>query len=389
MSVWITGLGAVSGAGNSVAEALATFRAGKPNPSDPVPFETEIICPTFRVRAELAELEGRWNRSRSLRLAMMAARRRWGMRVWRIFPAGGWEFVLGSTVACQLNNIPFYDAYRRGNNPPMDAIENYLHSNLGEAVSRILNLNGPHLTIANACSSGADAIGAAASWIRAGLCDLAIAGGADELNRVALAGFWSLGVVSSQPCAPFDRDRAGLHLGEGAGVVVLESESHAVQRGKKCNCRLAGFGAACDAHHLTAPHPEGRGLEAAIAAALKQAGISATEIAFINAHGTATSDNDRVEAKVFHRIFGNGCVYLSTKGHTGHTLGAAGGLEAVFTVLGLQHGWIPASAGFAQSSEEIPIAPIRERTEIRGRFAMSTSLAFGGNNAAIVIERSP
>ena len=170
-------------------------------------------------------------------------------------------------------------------------------------------------------------------------------------------------------------------------MVVLESADHARGRGLVPQFEVAGFGSGCDAHHLTAPHPEGRGLEAAIMVALQQARIGAQQVAFINAHGTATQDNDRVEGKVIARIFGDGVPFLSTKGYTGHTLGAAGGLEAVFTVLGLREGWIPANVGFTNQPDDIPVAPVRQRTTVRGEYAMSTSLAFGGNNAAVVIRR--
>ncbi len=140
---------------------------------------------------------------------------------------------LGTTVASQLNSVEFYDAYRRQQNPPLDAVLDFLHANLAQAVGKMLAVTGPRMTIVNACSSGTDAIGVASTWIRAGLCDLAVAGGADEMNRVAMAGFWSLGVMSTKPCAPFDRDRAGLNLGEGAGTVLLESADHCRKRGKR------------------------------------------------------------------------------------------------------------------------------------------------------------
>jgi 3-oxoacyl-(acyl-carrier-protein) synthase len=286
-----------------------------------------------------------------------------------------------------LNNIPFYQAYRRNADPPMDAVYDYLSANLASAIQKMEGFTGPRMTIVNACSSGTDALGVAAGWIRAGLCDVAIAGGADELNRVALAGFWSLGVTSSQPCTPFDRDRAGLNLGEGAGILILESDSHARERGASLVFELAGFGAACDAHHLTAPHPEGRGLEAAIRTALTQAEIPVEKIAFVDAHGTATPENDRAEGKVLARVFGPDVKFLSTKGYTGHTLGAAGGLEAVFTIFGLRDGVLPPSVGFVNRPDDIPIAPVREWTTISGEYALSTSLAFGGNNSAVVIRR--
>ncbi len=387
-SVWIAGVGAVSSAGSDVSSTLDSFWNGRRNVATTLPFESSIACPTFQVAGELPTLPPVVNRSRSLRLAMKAVRE-------AMAEAGIAEFgdlrvgvCIGTTVASQLNSIPFYDAYRQEGNPPLEAVYDYLRANLAQAVGELLGARGPRMTIVNACSSGTDAIGIAANWIRAGLCDVAVAGGADELNRVAMAGFWSLGVMSSRPCAPFDRERDGLNLGEGAGIVVLESAAQPRKRGKRYGVEVAGFGAACDGHHLTAPHPEGRGLDAAIRTALSQADVKPERIAFINVHGTATMENDRAEGKVMSRIFGSRVPLVATKGYMGHTLGAAGGLEAVFTVLGLRKGWIPASVGFENQAEDIAVAPVRKRTTIDGEFALSTSLAFGGNNAAVVIRRS-
>jgi 3-oxoacyl-(acyl-carrier-protein) synthase len=386
--VWIAGIGVVSAAGIGAPATLAAFRDSVRNPTSALPFESSISCPTFQVGADLPVLAPRYNNSRTLRLTMLAVSQALAEAgIERFSPETRVGVAAGTTVASQLNNIPFYEAYRRIGNPPLDAIHDYLHANLAQAVADLLRVTGPRMTIVNACSSGTDAIGVAASWIDAGLCDVAIAGGGDELNRVALAGFWSLGVYSSEPCAPFDRDRAGLNLGEGAGIVVLESDTHARRRGRKNAFQVAGFGTACDAHHLTAPHPEGRGLHAAISAALAQARIAPAQVAFINAHGTATADNDRAEGKVLARIFGPEVRFLSTKGYTGHTLGAAGGLEAAFTFLGLREGWLPASMGFENPADDIPVAPLRQRTTIAGEYAMSTSLAFGGNNSAVLIRR--
>lgn len=386
--VWITGFGAVSGASPSRDGNTTMLRYLERRPINELPFESGISCPTFQVTAELGAYFGDGDKhSRTLRLANNAVREAIGSR-------GGFRLpdqvgiCLGTTVASQLNNIPFYDAYRRGANPPLDAVHDYLNANLADAVGRLWEKTGPRMTIVNACSSGTDAIGVAAAWIRAGLCDVAIAGGADELNRVALAGFWSLGVMSTQPCMPFDRDRSGLNLGEGAGILILESDDHCKRRGHSPRIEVAGFGAACDAHHLTAPHPEGRGLEAAIRTALGQADIAPEKVAFVNAHGTATPENDRAEAKVLARIFGPNVKFLSTKGYTGHTLGAAGGLEAVFTVLGLYEQWLPPSVGFQNQADDIPVAPISEPMEISGEYGLSTSLAFGGNNSAVLIRRT-
>jgi 3-oxoacyl-(acyl-carrier-protein) synthase len=386
--LWIAGVGAVSSAGADVPSTVAGFQSEIRNLSPSPPFESSIECPTFQVTAELPILPGRMNHSRSLRLTIKAVREAMAGAGIGKFEAGERVGIcIGTTVASQLNSIPFYDAYRREGSPPLDAVHDYLRANLAEAVGDLLGVAGPRMTIVNACSSGTDSIGVAASWIRGGLCDWALAGGADEMNRVAMAGFWSLGVMSSEPCAPFDRDRAGLNLGEGAGIVLLESAAHAKKRGVQHVFELAGFGAACDAHHLTAPHPEGRGLNTAIRAALSQAQIESSQISFINTHGTATIENDRAEGKCLASVFGSKVPFLSTKGYTGHTLGAAGGLEVVFTLLGLREGWIPRSVGFDNPAEDVPITPVSQCTGISGDCAMSTSLAFGGNNSALVIRR--
>jgi len=384
--VGIAGIGAVCGAGDDIPSILDAFRVGRRNPIKTLPFESSIDCPTFQVSADLPILPDRYNNSRTLRLTMRAVREALADGGIDAFdPTARVGVCIGTTVACQLNSVPFYDAFRRGHEPLLDPVWNYLHANLAQAAAKLLNITGPRMTVVNACSSGTDAIGVAAGWIRAGLCEFAIAGGADELHPVPLAGFWSLGVMSGQPCAPFDRTRSGLNLGEGAGIVVLESEAHAAARGRRNRFEISGFGSACDGHHLTAPHPEGRGLETAIRSALAQAEITPGEIAFVNAHGTATPDNDRAEGKVLARLFGPEVTFLSTKGYTGHALGAAGGLEAVFTVLGLREGWIPPSAGFEQPADDVPVAPVSRQTTIDGKYALSTSLAFGGNNAALVV----
>jgi len=294
---------------------------------------------------------------------------------------------LGTTVACQLNDIAFYAEYRATGNPSLDAVARFASGSLSERVARDVGAVGPTMTVVNACSSGTDAMGVAMTWLRAGACDAVIAGGADELSAIPASGFFALGVTSPEPCRPFDRNRQGLNLGEGAGVVILERRADAGRRGRSSCLVAAGFGAASDGYHLTAPHPEGLGLEQAVRAALREAAIPPQEVDFVNAHGTATKENDRIEGNTLARVFGPGVRAVSTKGYTGHTLGAAGGIEAVFTALALREGWIPRSVGFAERDEAIAIAPLTVVTPVSRRYALSTSLAFGGNNAAILLAR--
>lgn len=382
----ITGMGVISAAGNNLTETLNSFRGGKRNAGRVSLFDTSLEYPVFEVRGipEKFYLEGR----RTISLALCAvdealkdAQLRNDMSKFRV------GVCMGTTVASQLNDMEFYKSYRNSGAAPMEPVDRYLKGNLAEFISRKINASGPSLTIVNACSSGTDAIGVALSWLNNGLCDIAVAGGADELNRIPFCGFGSLGIVSRDLCAPFDRDRKGLNLGEGAGVLVLETKHSAQKREKASGLYLLGYGSSSDAYHLTSPHPEGVGLAASINLALKESGIKPEDVTFVNAHGTATIENDRVEGKVLANIFGRDLKMLSTKGFTGHTLGAAGGLEAVFTAAALQEGWIPTSIGFSNKDDAIPIAPVREKTVIKGCYAVSTSLAFGGNNAAIVIGR--
>ncbi len=381
----ISGMGVVSGCGNNVHETLDNFSTGCRKGGPPSLFKTDLPYPVFEVPGFQA---GDGTVMRTFELAVAAANeaiRESGLENTLLAHRVG--VCLGTTVASQLNDVDFYRAYRNTGSAPMHSVDRYLNGNLAGAIQQKFHLSGPACTVVNACSSGTDAIGVGISWLRADMCDIVICGGADELNRVPLCGFGSLGIVSDSLCKPFDKDRSGLNLGEGAGILIIEKENVLRKRGREKEFCISGYGLAADAYHLTAPRPDGSGLEAALTHAMNEAGISPGQVAFINAHGTATRDNDKVEGDVLARVFGSKVQFLSTKGYTGHTLGAAGGLEAVFTVLGLREGWIPQSIGFENEDDEIGIAPVREKTIINGNYAVSTSLAFGGNNSAIVIEK--
>jgi 3-oxoacyl-[acyl-carrier-protein] synthase II len=383
----ISGIGVVSAAGMNVPETLAGFKAGVRNVGKITLFKTPLEYPVFEVGSPLqgsARAE-----SRTVQLAFHAVDEALASAgLGRDLSALRVGVCMGTTVASQLNDMDFYTTYRKTGEASLQAVETFLKSNLAQAVACSVKAMGPRVTVVNACSSSADAIGVAMEWLRSGLCDIAIAGGADELNRIPVCGFGSLSIFSKEPCRPYDRDRQGLNLGEGAGMLIIETEASARQRGVKSNLFVGGYGAACDAHHLTAPRPDGSGLETAIMTSLKDAGVQPGDISFVNAHGTATRDNDKVEGSVLARVFGPDIKALSTKGFTGHTLGAAGALEAAFTALALREGWIPASPGFENKDPEIPIGAVKETGLVTGRYAVSTSLAFGGNNASLVIGRN-
>jgi len=216
---------------------------------------------------------------------------------------------------------------------------------------------------------------------------LVLAGGADALGLVPYFGFRRLMIYDEQPCRPFDRDRAGLNLGEGAACLVLEAPAAAEARGARPLAVLRAYAAAADAHHLTAPHPEALGLRQALKAALAQAGLSPGDLAFVNVHGTATPDNDRAEALALAREL-PGTPLWAAKGALGHTLGAAGALEAALTVMALERGSLPPSYGFASPDPALGLSPAPPGP-VCGRAGLSTSLGFGGANSVLIFEKGP
>jgi len=293
---------------------------------------------------------------------------------------------LGTTVGCSLNDEVFYRFFHKSGIPSPEAFIRYLNNNPAQALARRHGILGPAVAVGNACSSGTDAIGLGRQWILDGLCDVVIAGGCDELCRTPYLGFTALLNSSTEPCRPFDRDRKGLNLGEGAGVLILESEAHAKARKAVSLGRISGFGNQVDAHHATAPHPEGRGLRAATAKALDEAGLTPADIDFVNSHGTATPSNDLVEGKTVASVYGPGILLVSTKGATGHALGAAGGIEAIFSLLALRDKKVSPTLGFETVDPAIGIGATTAVTPIRGRAGVSNNLAFGGQNSVLVLQ---
>ena len=292
---------------------------------------------------------------------------------------------IGTTVGCTFNNEEYYRQWRKGQTPDPKPLEAYLSSNLAAAIQRILGINGPRLVVTNACSSGTDAIGLACGWLEAGLCDFVLAGGADELSRIACHGFHSLMLVSNQSYTPFDRNRKGLNLGEGAGILLLER----ADRGKSDPFgRVLSYGSAGDGYHPTAPHPDGRGLQRALQSAMARAHVEPSMVAMINGHGTGTSANDRAETNGLVAAGLADAPLVSTKGATGHTLGGAGGLEAVFTMLALNEGRLTGTVGCAEVDPAFAREALSELHEIplHSLIGISQSLAFGGGNGVLVLE---
>lgn len=254
-------------------------------------------------------------------------------------------------------------------------------------VANELGLHGPAWTISTACTSGAKAIASGARLLQMGVCDAVVVGGADSLCKLTVEGFLSLAAVSDQQCNPFSLNRKGINIGEAAALIILSREPAQV--------RLAGVGETSDAHHISAPEPEGRGAEAAMRTALASAGLAPAAIGYINLHGTATEQNDRMESLAVARVFdveGQADIACgSTKALTGHTLGAAGALEAVFCYLALMRGdgQLPRQLWDEVRDPQMANLPRLGARQLDEpfRYAMSNSFAFGGNNISLILER--
>jgi 3-oxoacyl-[acyl-carrier-protein] synthase II len=260
-------------------------------------------------------------------------------------------------------------------------------------VSQALGIFGPRVTFSTACSSSALAVAQAAEAIRRGTAPVAIAIGTDALCRLTYAGFDALQALDPEPCRPFDRDRRGLSLGEGAGALVLEDLEHARARGARARALVLGHATTADAHHVTAPHPEGSGALAALRAALTAAAVAPEMVDYINAHGSGTRQNDAVEIGALRGVFGRRLQAIpvsSTKSQVGHCLGAAGAIEAVATVLALEEGLLPPTVNVRHPDPawaDLDLVPAAGRRAALA-VAVTSSHGFGGHNVTVVLERA-
>ncbi len=253
-----------------------------------------------------------------------------------------------------------------------------------------LGFHGPVTTISNACASGANAIGQAWELVRRGRFNRAFTGGYDALCQLTFAGFDSLQAVSPAPCRPFDARRDGLSLGEGAAVLTLESLGHAQNRGAKILGEIVGYGAVTDTHHLTQPHPQGEAAWMAMNAACASARVTPAEVDYVNAHGTATFQNDATEAAAINRWAGAHAARLpvsSTKAGIGHLLGAAGSVEAVVCLMALHEQWLPPQRTLTAPDPVCQFPIVREPTDAKLEITLSNSFGFGGANATLVFRR--
>ncbi|MBN2063890.1 MAG: beta-ketoacyl-[acyl-carrier-protein] synthase family protein [Sedimentisphaerales bacterium] len=391
-TIAITGMGCICAAGRNIADIVEAIYSGTRSPvisqrihvnhpqKYPVFEMSETVVPAGYYEAPEASRCGILA-IEALQQALFAA----GLdsKQLRNFRLG---ICIGSTVGNAMNNEKFFADFLNSDYPDMEAINDYLHASPADMIAKYLGLNCLRQSVSNACASGAVAIGQGAKWLQNGLCDIVIAGGVDILCRVIYNGFVSLKITDTEFCRPFDKNRAGLNLGEGAGIVILETIQHARRRNSINAGYVCGYGNFSDAYHMSAPVPDGMGLRYAIDTALAQSSLSYDQITFINAHGTATSENDKVEGRLISELLPS-VPFQSTKGYTGHTLGAAGAIEAILTIEQLNRQIMAASAGFNEPDDAFKANPVICNTTISGDYALSNSLAFGGNNAVLLLKR--
>lgn len=243
----------------------------------------------------------------------------------------------------------------------------------------LIGASGPAYAISTACTSGAKALISATRMIKQGLCDVVLCGGVDTLCDMTMNGFGVLEALSPNRCQPFSANRSGIHIGEGAALFVVSAQPAAI--------RVAGWGESSDAHHISAPDPQARGARLAMQAALTASGLCARDIGYVNLHGTATRQNDVMEADAVSQVFGDAAPCSSTKPLTGHTLGAAGAIEAALLAMALEQGRAPRNRNDGAADPEIArINLLAEDADIAGRYGISCNYAFGGNNTALVLE---
>ncbi|MBQ7618150.1 MAG: beta-ketoacyl-[Desulfovibrio sp.] len=388
-AVAITGYGGICAAGKSPGEIWESLLNGACEPSPPFSLDQAglkaLNYPAFLLNYPDLGLRRHYSAADTLNLARLCARQALAMGQLASLEEQNACLVMGTTAGSALHFLSGYQKIRQGELKPSPDLLEYRTSNLALALGAEFKVGGPKITISNACTSGADAIGLGFDYLCTGQGDLALVGGADALGIIPHTGFARLLIASSQRVRPFDQRRQGLNLGEGAACLLLENAEHAKKRRATIYGYVRGYGQGQDAYHFTAPHPLGLGLSQAIRQALALAKAKASDISFINAHGTGTIENDRVEGRTLLKIFQDTPVWAS-KGTTGHTLGAAGALEALFCLLALKAKLIPKSQGFAVPDPEIGLQPTCQSQLCLGKLALSTSLGFGGNNAALLIE---
>jgi 3-oxoacyl-[acyl-carrier-protein] synthase-1 len=372
-------------------EALRSRRSGlAPCVFDTVDLDTWVGMVAglddLRVRDDLAVYDCRNNRLAQLALeqdgfagAVGAAREKYGAARIGVFMGTSTSGLLQTELAYRHR-----DPQTGALPPDFHYAETQNTYSLADFVRRYLGLHGPSLVVSSACSSTAKVFGNALRMMAAGVCDAAVIGGVDTLCLTTLYGFNSLGLVSTSPCRPYDIERNGISIGEGAGFALLEKTA---SPDSADSILFLGIGESSDAYHMSSPHPEGQGAQLAMQRALDSAGLQPAGIDYINLHGTATRANDASEGKAISMLFGDQLPCSSTKGWTGHLLGAAGITEAIISMLAIEHGFIPGSLGTQQIDPALTCNYMIENREARVNRVLSNSFGFGGSNCSLILGR--
>jgi len=394
--VFIAGKGIVSAIGNNVAEcldALQNERAGMGTMHylDSVHRQRLPVAEVKLNNDDLAKLAGLPNiKSRTALLSLVAAKEALadaGIEDLKDLRTG---FISATSVGGMDKTENFFTEFLSDNSKgKLRDVVNHECGSVTELVADALGIKDYITTINTACSSSANAIFLGARLIRNNIIDVVVAGGADSMTRFTLNGFNTLMIVDEQFCQPFDENRRGLNLGEGAGYIVLVSERVAATLKNKPSMFLSGYCNANDAYHQTASSPDGIGSYLAMSGALKKAGLKPEDIDYINLHGTGTQNNDIAEGTAIKRLFEPHYPKMSsTKAFTGHTLGACGGIEAAFSILALQHGIIFPNLRLQTPMVDLPFVPEKELVRnVEVKHVLSNSFGFGGNCSSLIFSK--
>ena len=389
MRIYVTGYGVISSIGENVEETLLALKSEKTGIKQGRKPYTE----RFKVgeiswtNQELIERFGlTQNASRTALLGMIAAKEAFGEHELSSEVRTG--LISGTSVGgMDVSEIAYKD-YLKDESDDLNVYKNHSSGTTSEQIAQELGIRGYINTISTACSSAANSIMLGARMLLSGQLDRVVVGGTDGLSQFTIAGFRSLMIFDEEWCRPFDETRKGINLGEGAAFLVLETEETMRKTGKKPLAVLSGWANASDAYHQTASSPEGYGATLAMKSALKVAGLNPADIDYINAHGTATPNNDLSESHGIKTVFGSSVPpFSSTKSYTGHTLAASGGIEAVFAILALNKGILLPNLNFSQAIEETGLIPVKNYSEGHEiKHILSNSFGFGGNNSSIILS---
>lgn len=379
----VTSWSIVNSLGTTTDAVMRGLREGRPalfSPPDGTGFATAcgaVDADLPALTGPLAEFDSRNNRFVQRALGELAEALETAGARWGAHRVG---ICVGSSTAAMDEIEGAFVAHARSGSLPagFDVLARGSADGLVRALRGLTGFTGPAAIVSNACASSGKVFASAKRWLDAGLVDAVLVGGADSLCQLTLRGFRALGLLAEGPSRPFSSERCGINIGEGAAFALLERTGDGPH--------LLGVGESADAHHMTTPDPEGLGAASAMQAALADAGIEPEAVDYVNAHGTGTPFNDAMEARAIRRALGEGAdpIVVSTKGYVGHTLGAAGAMEAVFVLEALRGGWTPASVGADPVEPDLGIRVPTEVCEQPLQVGLSNSFAFGGSNVSLV-----